>query len=179
MEVATGLNKRWGWFVGFGVVLIALGIFAVGAAVLTTLLSVMFLGVILIISGAVIVINALRTWQDGAGSFALSLVLGILYLIAGILLIKHPASVAMSITLLLAIFYMVVGFFRILGALSLRVPRWGWGFFSGAITLILGILILAHWPASGLFVIGLFIGIDLILYGWSYVLLGLATRSTI
>lgn len=179
MEMSVRLNKNWGWFVGFGIALIALGIFAIGAAALTTLISVVFLGVLLIIGGVVMLIDTFKAWSGSVGSFILFFLFSLFYLIAGILLIKHPVSAAVSITLLLAIFYMVVGVFRILGSLAMRLPHWGWGLFSGIIALALGILIMAHWPASSLFIIGLFVGIDLVFNGWTYVILGLAARRPV
>jgi uncharacterized membrane protein HdeD (DUF308 family) len=41
----------------------------------------------------------------------------------------------------------------------------------------LGLLVLAQWPASGLWVIGLFIGIDLIFYGAAWIALALGLRG--
>jgi len=71
----------------------------------------------------------------------------------------------------------IVGFFRMAYVLSTRVPNWGWGFFSGLLALLLGVLILSSWPQSGLFVIGLFVGIDLFFVGLAYIMTSLAARS--
>ncbi len=53
----------------------------------------------------------------------------------------------------------------------------GMGFFNGLITFILGVMIYFGWPLSGLWVIGLFIGVYLILAGWSWLILSLSARS--
>ncbi len=47
----------------------------------------------------------------------------------------------------------------------------------GIITFVLGLLVLAQWPASGLWVIGLFVGIDLIFYGCAWIALALELRT--
>ena len=56
----------------------------------------------------------------------------------------------------------------------MRFPNWGWMLLSGFVSLALGFMIEIQWPYSGLVAIGLFIGIDLISSGASYVLLSLA-----
>jgi uncharacterized membrane protein HdeD (DUF308 family) len=43
--------------------------------------------------------------------------------------------------------------------------------------LVLGILILAQWPVSGLWVIGLFLGIELVAYGVAWIAVALKLRS--
>ena len=62
----------------------------------------------------------------------------------------------------MAMFFLIGGLFQIVGSVALALPGWGWQVADGFITLVLGLLVLAEWPASGLWVIGLFIGIDLI-----------------
>jgi uncharacterized membrane protein HdeD (DUF308 family) len=86
-------------------------------------------------------------------------------------------SGALVLTLIMAIYFMVIGILRIISALAMRFPSWGWVLFSGVITFILGIMIKSQWPATGLWVIGLFIGIDMIFSGWSYVMLSMAAKK--
>jgi uncharacterized membrane protein HdeD (DUF308 family) len=64
----------------------------------------------------------------------------------------------------------------ILAAVVMRFPSWGWTVVNGLITLLLGMLMWADWPVSGLWVIGLFVGIEMIFSGWSWVMLALAAR---
>ena len=61
--------------------------------------------------------------------------------------------------------------------MSLRLPHWGWPLASGILNVLLGLLIWAQWPLSGLWVIGLFVGIELIFSGWMWVMIALALRS--
>jgi uncharacterized membrane protein HdeD (DUF308 family) len=71
---------------------------------------------------------------------------------------------------------MFSGVFRIVFALSERFAGWPWVLLNGAVTLMLGFLIYKQWPASGLWVIGLFVGIELIFNGWAWVMLALGLR---
>lgn len=172
-------SKNWGWFLLWGIALLILGIIAIGATTLTTLFSVIFLGFLLLFGGTVIVIDTFTFWWRKWGGFFLHLMIGLLYCAAGVILIKSPALASISITFFLGIFYVAVGIARMIYTLSLRTPKWGWAFFNGLISLLLGILILASWPQSGLFIIGLFVGIDLLFSGWSYIMAALGARSLI
>jgi uncharacterized membrane protein HdeD (DUF308 family) len=95
----------------------------------------------------------------------------------GLLIVTHPIAGALAWTLLFASFFTVIGIFRIIAALRLKFAHWGWAVFDGAITLALGILVWAQWPWSGLWFLGIALGVTLMLRGWSYVMLALAVRS--
>lgn len=169
------LREHWGWLLGLGMVSIILGTIALGSSVLFTMVSVLLFGWILLVVGVLEVINGFR--QRQWGGFFLHLLNGILSVVAGVLIIGNPAASALLLTLLLAMYFMVAGLFRLSAALLMRYPRWGWRLLNGIITLLLGILIWAQWPVSGLWVIGLFVGIDLIFSGWASVMLALAARQ--
>jgi uncharacterized membrane protein HdeD (DUF308 family) len=145
---------------------------------LTTIISMVFIGALLIVGGIVIMIDAFTFWRAHAwSSFALHILIGLLYFCAGIMLIESPLAGSISLTFLLGLFYIIVGVFRIITSLSIRQPKWGWNFFSGLLALVLGTMILESWPASGLFVIGLFVGIDLLFIGFVYIMGALAART--
>lgn len=168
------IAQHWKWFLGLGIVSIILGTFALGSSVLVTLASVVLFGWILLLMGGIEVGHSF--WQRQWGGFFLHLVNGILSIVVGFLLATNPGASAVVLTLLLAMFFMAGGLFRILTALMMRFPSWGWRLLNGVVTLVLGILIWNQWPLSGLWVIGLFVGIDLIFSGWSSVMLALVAR---
>jgi uncharacterized membrane protein HdeD (DUF308 family) len=169
------VRENWQWFLGLGLLLILLGTAIIGSSYYATIFSVILLGVFLIAAGAVQIVQAFmeRKWS---GLF-LSLFLGILYIVTGFVCVARPATAAISITLWIAAFCLIVGLFKIFSSVILRFDQWGWVFFNGIVTFLLGILIYEGWPLSGLWVIGLFIGIDLILSGWSWVILSLSART--
>ncbi len=169
------LKKNWGWFLALGIALIALGVIAIGASTLVTVASMIFLGSLLLCGGILQIIYAF--WAQKWSGFFLALLAGILYTVTGFLLLMHPAAGALSLTLLLAAFYMIGGIFRIIGSLAARFDQWGWSLFSGIVMLLLGLLIWRGWPETGLWVFGLFIGIDLIFYGWFWVALAIGARN--
>lgn len=169
------LRRRWGWFLALGLALIFLGIIAISGANFVTELYVRFLGILLAIGGVLQI--AYASWSYKWSGFFLSLLAGILYTVVGILFIVHPTASAVTLTLILAVLFLAEGVFHAVSAFLLKFEQWGWAFFSGLVKFALGLLILIGWPGTGLWVLGLFIGIDLITYGWFWVLVSLALRN--
>lgn len=169
------VRNNWGWFFALGVLLVLLGCGVISSSFYATIFSVFILGIFLIGAGIVQIVQAFlaRKWS---GLF-LSLMIGVLYIIVGVFFALRPAIAAISITLWIAAFCFVIGLFKMLTALILRFEGWGWVFFNGLITFILGAMIYAEWPLSGLWIIGLFVGIDMILWGWSWILLSLTAKK--
>jgi len=170
------LKRGWGWLVAVGIALIILGLIALYCAVTATMVSVDIFGWLLVIGGVLSLVDAFvqRRW----GGFFMELFAGILYIIVGLMVVANTAASAVVLTLVIALFLLIDGVFRIVTALSVRFPHWPWMLFNGVVGVLLGIMIWRQWPWSGLWVIGLFVGIELILYGWSLVMLGSMARST-
>lgn len=168
-------RKNWGWFLALGVLLIILGLGVISSSYYATMFSVILFGVFLIGGGIVQLVQAFMAHKWSG--FFLTLMLGILYLITGLICVMKPTIAAISLTLWIAAFCFVVGLFRMIISVVLRNDQWGWVFFNGLVTFILGVMIYSNWPLSGLWVIGLFIGIDMILSGWSWIWTALFARS--
>jgi uncharacterized membrane protein HdeD (DUF308 family) len=173
MEV---LSRNWGWLLALGILMIILGVLAIGAPTYATLAVQAALGWILIIGGIAEGIHAFMA--QGWRGFLLELLSAILYIAVGILLLVNPVTGALALTVVLAVFLVVEGLFKAIMALRVRDHRgWGWILASGILSILLGVLIWAEWPASGLWVIGLLVGIQLLFTGWSLVMLALAARA--
>jgi uncharacterized membrane protein HdeD (DUF308 family) len=168
------LRKNWGWFVALGIVLMILGALAIGWALVTTLVSVLFIGWLMIVGGVLQAGHAF--WQGSWSSLFLDLFIGILYFVTGMVILVNPGVAAIALTLVIASFLLVGGIFRIAAAFALPTESRGWLLLNGVIAVILAILIWSEWPLSGLWVIGLFVGIDMILNGWSLVMLGIVAH---
>ena len=169
------LRRRWSWFLALGIVLIVLGAIALGSTFLMTLVTMVFIGWLMIIGGVIEVVHAcaVKNW----GGFFVDLLTGILYVVVGFMIVSNPGATAVALTLLIAMFLIFGGLFRIATAVIVRFQNWMWLLLHGVINLLLGIAIWRQWPVSGLWVIGLFVGIDMILNGWSLVMLGLAAKN--
>jgi uncharacterized membrane protein HdeD (DUF308 family) len=168
------LKKRWMWFVGLGIALIVLGFIALGASVFVTLASMLLIGWLLIAGGVLEVIHAFacKEWSG----FFIDLLTGLLYVAVGFMIVANPEISAVSLTLLIALFLIFGGIFKIAVAITSPYQHWVWLLLYGVVTLALGISIWRQWPLSGLWVVGLFVGIDMILNGWSLVMLGIVAK---
>ena len=126
----------------------------------------------------------------GAGGMILQAIMGgrwaglyhhwlgaVLFGVVGALIVWRPVVTAEILTLLMCAFFLVAGLFQLITPFIVSLPDWGWHALNGLITLVLGILVLAQWPLSGLWVIGLFVGIELIFYGIAWIALALRLRS--
>jgi uncharacterized membrane protein HdeD (DUF308 family) len=169
------VRKHSTWFLVIGIALVILGMVAIGYTVEMTMVSVMFLGWLLVVAGLFEVVHGFtrRQW----GGFFVNLLGGALYAVAGVVMVANPARAAVILTLLIAIILIVAGLFRLFIALSTPLHHRGWLVLNGAISIVLGIMIWDAWPVSGLWVIGLFIGIDMIFDGWTEIMLALSARS--
>jgi uncharacterized membrane protein HdeD (DUF308 family) len=176
MEELRALRNSRGWFFALGILMLALGTFAVGwaCAATITFTAVWIFGFFLLAAGITEIVGSF--WAGRWSGMLIHLLLGIIYGIAGIVMIDQPVSSAIQLTLIIAIFLIVSGIFRIVFALAQRFPGWGWVAMNGAIALLLGVLIYRQWPASGLWVIGLYVGIDLIFNGWAWIMLAMGLR---
>ena len=169
------LHGKWGWIVALGVIYLVTGIIALGSVVMATVVSVFVVGVMMLIAGIAEVIHAfqIRTW----GKFLLWALLGVLYIIAGFVTFQNPLLAASVLTLILGAALIASGIMRIILALSMKSQTpWGWVLLSGCVTLLLGVLILAQWPISSLFILGTLLAIDLIFAGAGWIGLGLSLR---
>jgi uncharacterized membrane protein HdeD (DUF308 family) len=176
-ENLKDLRDSWFWFVllGIGLVVLGLAVLTYTGMVWATLATALVLGIFMMAGGLVFIVGAFFT--RGWGGFFLSLFAGVLYLAAGFIITSHPVESAIVYTLLLAVFFIVEGLFRIVAALAGAFRHWGWMLVNGVITVLLGVLIWEQWPDSGLYVIGLFLGINLIVNGSTYISLGLRVRK--
>ncbi len=170
------LRAKWGWFVALGLLMVMAGAIALGNLVLSTVVSVLYIGVMMAVSGGAQVIHAfqVKTW----GAFAFWLLDGLLFLAAGLVCIFVPMVAAEFLTLFLGVSLIIGGAFRLVAAFQLRpADGWGWIAFSAAIAVLLGIEIIAGWPVSGLWVLGLLLGIDLVFNGIAVLFLGFGLKK--
>jgi uncharacterized membrane protein HdeD (DUF308 family) len=169
------IRHKWGWLLVLGISMVILGTIALFITPAATLGTVLVLGWLLVVSGVVETIQSFRVRKWG-GIF-LHLIGGILGVLVGLLVVTHPIAGALAWTLLFASFFAVIGVFRLVAAIRLKFPNWGWAAFDGAVTLLLGLLLWIDWPGSGLWFLGFAVGVSLVLRGWSYIMFAIAVRT--
>jgi uncharacterized membrane protein HdeD (DUF308 family) len=170
-------GRAWLPFLLAGVIMVALGTFVIGWACLTsmTVVAVWLFGSFLIVGGIAEILTAL--WAGRWSGRLVHLLIGAMYLVIGFIFMTEPKDSAVRLTLIIAIFLIVSGVIRIVASLAENVPGRGSMLLNGVVTLVLGVLIYRQWPESALWVIGLFIGIEMLFNGWTWVFLSLAARK--
>jgi uncharacterized membrane protein HdeD (DUF308 family) len=179
IEVVVGVTPEmvhnWGWFLAFGIILMLLGIAAVVRAVTATVASMVFFGWLLLFSGIIELVHAFMVGK-WAGFF-LHILVALLFGITGALMVFRPVISAEAVTLVMSVFFLVAGLYQLFASMWTHLPGWGWQAANGALSAIMGVLLLMQWPASGLWVVGLFVGIDLIFYGWAWIALAIGLHK--
>jgi uncharacterized membrane protein HdeD (DUF308 family) len=171
----THVASKWGWFVALGVALLLLGIFALGDVVAVTLISTIFIGAMLLVGGVFQVVHAfmVKTWSG----FLLSMLGGIVYAVGGLLIMDEPVQGALVITLFLIAALLIGGILRIVVAMRHReMSGWWLMILSGLISVLIGFLLFASFPWSGLWVLGTLIGVELLVQGATWLMFGMALR---
>ncbi|MFT0892145.1 HdeD family acid-resistance protein [Pseudochelatococcus sp. G4_1912] len=174
--LAEDVRSKWGWFLLLGVILIMLGGVALGNLLVATLVTVYYIGALILVGGVVQIVHAFQVKEWG--NFFIWLLSGVFYGLAGIFAFMNPVLATEFLTLLLAVSLIVAGIFRMWAGFSAR-PRAGWGWLvaAGLLALIVGLVIAARWPVNSLYLIGMILAIELIFEGWSFVAVALALRA--
>jgi len=162
------LYKNRDWLMGIGVAFVILGIIGLGMSATLGLTITEMFGVLLIVGGCV---QLVHTFTINAWKGRIYLIISsCIYLLAGITIVVNPVRSELFITLMLAGMFVAIGVVRICMAFQKHsFKNKFWIIINGMISIILGIIIIANWPFSGLLVIGLLISIELILNGWTFV----------
>lgn len=169
--------KSTGWSIALSILLILAGFAAILLPPIMGLGVTLFLGWLLILSG---ITHLIFAWKaHSAGAVLWEILVGLVYLFAGIYLIMHPLAGLLSLTLILAIYLFIEGIFEII--LSFQLVRSGrvWMIFDGIITLILAFMIWRTWPVSTVWAIGTLVGISMLFSGISRLMFSLNARRVL
>ena len=168
--------KNWFLWLLAGVFSLLGGLFALANPLAATLTAELLAGYMFIAVGALTIISAFS--DQGWGGRILAILLGIAILLAGINLVGHPLKGAVSLTLAVGVMILVIGLFRIVLAFSAKAKNVrGVLMLSGAVSLILGFMIVTNWPQSAAVVLGMLLAIELISNGASLIVLSLSRKS--
>lgn len=160
------------WMVATGVLLVAIGFAFLLVPLFSTMVAGIAAGILLFASGVAQIADAVG--HKGAGR-GWAVAAGLLAAIAGVLLLVDPAAGVLGLTALLAGYLVVSGVFRLALALAWRpTPGWGWALVNGVAAIALGILVIVGWPATALWTLGVFLGVDTVLAGFGRVAYGIS-----
>ena len=175
--VAGAVTQNRKRLMGFGILSLVLGVIGTFMSVAVTMVSIMVFGMLLIIAGVIFLVDSFAApeWKGRLWGLLISL----LYVAGGIVMMLYPTGSAVWFTLFIAAFLIVIGATRIFMGFKIKdiVKEWGWMVFGGILSIVLGIMIYAQWPFSGLWVIGLFISIEMIIQGFNAIILSRVIKT--
>jgi len=168
------LKSSWWWFLLLGILLVLGGTIALLFPVVTNVAVMVVLGVTLMVSGIATIVAAF--WAGKWSGLLLQLLVGILYVVVGMQIADTPVRAGVVMAIFVAGFFIVAGAFRIVAALVIRFPYWGWALLNGIVTFLCGVVIYRHFPQCALWVVGLLVGLEMLLHGWTWITLAFAIR---
>jgi uncharacterized membrane protein HdeD (DUF308 family) len=172
-ESHPATQRSWWTYALLGIALLIGGFIVLGDSVSASIISAIFISWAIVIAGFFQIVHAfsVRHW----GGFLLDLLLGALYIAAGAILLSNPAAASIKLTFLLGVVLAASGLVRVVLATWQHA---GWGLLvSGLVAILVGVLILYRWPSSGLSVLGLFLGADLVVHGGAWIAYAFEVRS--
>lgn len=158
-----------------GVLFVVFGFFAIILPPLASLVVTMVVGWLFLISGF---LEVFRGWKARRTSVAIwNGVIGAVSVVAGLLLLFEPLRGVVTLTFLVAIYFLVTGVFKLFIPFQMSgIPNRWWVFADGVVTILLAIFILAEWPYSGLWFLGVLAGIYLLFGGNSLIFLSIGLK---
>jgi uncharacterized membrane protein HdeD (DUF308 family) len=169
-------SRHWGMLLTLGILMIVLGTIGFFQPMAYTLATVVFFGALLLVAGGAGLVSAFRL--DGWAGKASGILLAALFVLTGALMIMHPILSGLSLTLVAASFLIAAGAAKCWMGFSHRERRgWGWIALNGGLSILLGVLIFGGFPGSGLWIIGLFLAVELMFDGWGAVAIAFAARE--
>jgi uncharacterized membrane protein HdeD (DUF308 family) len=176
-ETITGeVKRRSTWTIIMGIVIVLLGIVLIAHPFAAATIMTLMLGWALILVGVAQFVFALHSHT--VGRFFLKALYAVLFVIAGIALAFFPVAGLATLTAMLGAFLLIEAGVLIVTAFHMRPGRgWGWFLFDGLASLLLGILILAHWPSSSIWAIGTLVGFAVLMSGFSRIMIASRIRG--
>jgi uncharacterized membrane protein HdeD (DUF308 family) len=175
-EAIERLRGKWAAITAFGVLLVVLGVAALFFSLIATIATVTLNGVLFLIAGGAEIGIGMhsREW----GRFFLWVVGGVVYIAAGLLCVVNPVLASVPLTLLLGAGLIAAGLVRVYLATQLPSdhPR-ALIFLAAGVTILLGLIIVSHWPLDSVYVIGTLLGVDLLFHGVGWVSFGMGLHA--
>ncbi|WP_297510670.1 HdeD family acid-resistance protein [Thermococcus sp.] len=171
------VGKNWVWMLGLGIIFTTLGFAGLMILPLLTITSVAIFGAFMLVAGTLQFLQGLtkaREWK----SRTLHVLMGAIYVLAGIATMENPLLATAVLTLILGVSLIVIGALRIAVAFqNTNINQWMLVSISGVITMLLGVLIVLQWPWSSLWAVGLFVSVDLIMSGLNFIAIALSAKT--
>lgn len=175
--VAKEMKKTGGWMMFLGVLYLIAGTLCIILPLAAGVAVAWVIGIALLAVGIVQAIGAFQAGSFGAGVG--EFLIGLLYVVAGVLVLLHPLAGLTFLTMLITVLLFIHGVLLIASAFQIKPEDgWGWLMFGGVLSIILAIMLFMKFPTTALWLPGVLVGVDLLFSGWTILFTGGAVRGT-
>ncbi len=173
------LPRKWGWMLALGILMIVAGVIGLYLSVAVTLMTVLLYGGMIMAGGILSLVHAFRVKEEKWQGRLFHVLLALLYIVTGVIIFINPIAASAVLTLILGALFLTIGGVRIVNGFKCRKngSKWLLPVITGLIDIVFAVIIAASWPISGLWVIGLFVSIEMIMHGWILTFTALAVRQ--
>lgn len=174
-SIPVNVGRHWGWFLTLGILLVLAGMAAIAFPFLSTIAAKIAIGWIFLVAGVAELIHAfyVKRWAG----FFWNLLIGLLYIVAGVWLAFFPLTGILTLTIVIAALFLAEGIVEVIMGFRMRPHEgWGWVIISGVVAVAAGLLIALSLPESAAWALGLLAGINLLFSGWSFIYLALSGK---
>jgi uncharacterized membrane protein HdeD (DUF308 family) len=166
-------HRIFWWSIVWPVLLIVFSLIALASPFVTSIWFLMVIGCLLIFSSAAQVVHAFQS--KGVGHILWKLFIALLYFVLGLYLLTNPVAGVTTVTLIVGIFFLAEGGLDLVAYITERKKDGSvWILLDGIVTLVLGVMIVKHWPSSSLWVLGTLIAVSMFMTGISRLMISLA-----
>jgi uncharacterized membrane protein HdeD (DUF308 family) len=170
------IDRKWGWFVALGIGELILGGIASTNLLAANLASVLVIGAAMLVAGIFQIVHGFSA--RGVRGFLFWQLGGLVYACAGAVILYDPVLASLTLSLLVGVLLLVAGVLRASAGFHSRpAAGWGWIVAAGVLTFGVGIILIAAWPVIGLWLFGAMLVVDLIFQGWGFIAFGMALRA--
>ncbi len=173
-RMIESLRPRWRWIVALGVLIAGMGFAALLLVISATITSIYAIAVFMIVAGSAEIATGLgvKSWRQ----FVVWIIAGLAYIVVAVFVLAQPLIAAAFFTLLLGAGMIAAGVVRIYLAAHLGAPPRRPVLLAGMLTVLVGVLFVAHWPADSFVILGVLLGLDLAVWGAAWIGFGLRLR---
>ena len=171
-----GVSRSRGWFIFGGILSVLVGIFAIGAPNIFSIVLTQLLGALCLVTGAISIFHAV--FGKSSPHRFLSSLSAVIRIAAGSALLFFPVAGVAALTLIVAAVFLSEGIVCIVTSFQMRAnPAWIWLLLDGIVALILGGMIYSKWPLDAAWIVGLLFGIQSLFSGSAMLAMGLSAKA--
>ena len=175
-RIDEAISENRGWFIVLGFIFVLAGGAALAFPFFSSIAVDVIVGASMFVAGLAMLIQAF--WSGSWSQLLFQIIVGAIYALTGAVLLAHPVQGAVALTLVAGFAFIVEGIVRCGFAIQIQPKRgWGWMLLGSLVSIVVGFALVLQLPMTGLFALGILAGINLIVTGWTLIMLAAAASD--